>query len=123
MGMGINGTAQAREIPQTQALARSQHVLGGTTLLVQRYLSNAASCVLCEFRRVKDHHISLHYSYSLTNTCVGQVDTILYYTMLCYAMLYYAILYYTILHYNKWLPLNVGRAAPAPLCRAPTPRR
>ena len=42
-------------------------------LLVQRYVSNAASFVLCVFRRVKDHHILLHDSPLLKKTCVRQV--------------------------------------------------
>ena len=42
-------------------------------LLVSRYLSNAASFVLCVLRRVKDHHTVLHYSPRLKNICVRQV--------------------------------------------------
>ena len=42
-------------------------------LLVQRYLSNAASFVLRASPRVKDHHNLLHCSPLEKNTCVRQV--------------------------------------------------
>ena len=44
-------------------------------LLVLRYLSNAASFVLCVFRRVKDHHTLSNYSPCLKKTCVRQVGS------------------------------------------------
>ena len=48
-------------------------VLSWVALLVQRYLSSAASFVLCVFRRVKDHHSLLHHSPLLKKACVRQV--------------------------------------------------
>ena len=42
-------------------------------LLVQSYLSNTASFVLCVFRRVKDLHDLLHCSPLSKNTCVRRV--------------------------------------------------
>ena len=42
-------------------------------LLVQRYLSNAESFVLCVFRRVHDQHNLLYHSPLLKETCVRQV--------------------------------------------------
>ena len=38
------------------------------------YVSNTASFVLCVFRRVKDHHNSLHYSQLLKKSCARRVD-------------------------------------------------
>ena len=40
---------------------------GWAALLVERYVSNAASFVLCAFGRVKEHHMSLHYLPRLKN--------------------------------------------------------
>ena len=42
-------------------------------LLVQRYLSNTASFVLCVFPRGKDRHNLLHDSAPLKKSCVRQV--------------------------------------------------
>ena len=49
--------------------------LGVTTCLtlLSRYLSNAASLVLCVFRRVKDHHTLPNHSPCLKKSCVRQV--------------------------------------------------
>ena len=58
-------------------------------LLVEGYLSDAASFVLCVFCRVKDHHKLLHYSSLLKKTCVKQVVL------------------------DKWLPLTPGSPFPA----------
>ena len=100
-----------------RALVSSVH-LYRVALLVQRYLLNTASFVLCVSRRVKDHHNLLHtYSPLLKKICKRQavlgkwyplkqfvvcyrmIYNILCYAMLCYAMLCYAMLYYTILQY------------------------
>ena len=42
-------------------------------LLVESYLSNTASCVLCVLCCVKDHNDLLYHSPLLKKTCVGQV--------------------------------------------------
>ena len=42
-------------------------------LLVERYLSNAASFVLCVLRSAKDHYILLEHSTCLKKACVRQV--------------------------------------------------
>ena len=41
-------------------------------LLVWGCLSNAASCVLCVARRLKDHNDLQHHSPRLKNTCIRQ---------------------------------------------------
>ena len=54
----------------------SYHILSYSwvaLLVLQDYLSNTASFVLCVFRRVKDHLNLLYYSPRLKNTCVRQV--------------------------------------------------
>ena len=53
-------------------------------IVLQRYLSIAASFVLCAFRRVEDHHDLQGVSTLLKNTCVRQVVL------------------------DKWLPLTSG---------------
>ena len=53
--------------------AVQQWPLNWVALVVSRYLSNAASIVLCVIRRVKDHHKLLHDSPLLKNTFVRQV--------------------------------------------------
>ena len=63
---GLPGGLVAMERDAGSALLQcedAQHVdVLWMALLVQRYLSNAASFVLCVFCRVKEHHTALHSS-------------------------------------------------------------
>ena len=64
--------------PRTCRAARSRHrpAAGGgpwVALLVQRYLSNTASCILCAAYGVNDHRDSLHDSQLLKQVCVRQI--------------------------------------------------
>ena len=69
----------ASEVCQSDDACKAEDNLGGKNdftggaLLVECYLSNTASFVLCVFRRVKDHHDSLHSSPLLKKARVRQL--------------------------------------------------
>ena len=54
-------------------VSRTNNYLIWVALLVQRYLSNTASFVLCTVYSAKDHHHLLHNLQLLKKTCVRQV--------------------------------------------------
>ena len=63
----------ATSLPPLRSCVSRPTYLNWVALLVERYLSNTASFVLCVLCRVRDGRTLLHDSPSLKNACVRQV--------------------------------------------------